>query len=197
MSLLNRITGTLTFNRFVIEEIKVSSPLSKESLLLLIIAWFCGALANLLSGGVVTLIPLPVAITNPLVEFFVSLAFQAFFTLTWFFLAAIIGNIVGQEASFIEITRCMGYAYIISALRLIPALMIFSGIVPEAATILNLLILVWALVNTIYVLIVALDCSEIFLAIIVAIIAVLIAAIVVFVVGLFVVPALGTGGLGL
>ncbi|MFX1251074.1 MAG: hypothetical protein ACFFCZ_05670 [Promethearchaeota archaeon] len=197
MSLLSRITGTLTFKRFVIEDIKVSTPLSKESFLLLIIAWFCGALANFLSGGVVTLIPLPTTITNPLVEFFVLLAFQALFTLTWFFLAAIIGNIFSQEASFIEITRCMGYAYIISALRLIPAIIIFSGVALEAATILNLLILIWALVNTIYVLTVALDCSEIFLAIIIAILAVLIAAIIVFLVGFFVVPVLGTGGLGL
>lgn len=174
MSIFGRIIGTLTFKRDVVEDIERSPGLTLEASILIIIAWICGVFSAYISeqppGLDITLI-------------FIFVISQAIFTLAWFLVAAILGNACGGETSFLEIVRCMGYAYIISVLQIIPGLMIYTNTFSTLAGIITLLIYIWALINTIFVLSVALD-KGIISAAIIGLIAVIIALIALWAVGI-------------
>ncbi|MFX0062633.1 MAG: YIP1 family protein [Candidatus Hermodarchaeota archaeon] len=169
MSIFGRIIGTLTFKRDVVEDIEQSAGLTLEAFILIIIAWICGVFSFYLSTE-----PPGNPLNTTLI--FSLVISQAIFTLSWFLVAAILGNAFGGETSFLEIVRCMGYAYIISVLQIIPGLMVYTNTFPTMAWIINLLIIIWALINTIFVLSVALD-KGIISAAIIGLIAVIVAVI--------------------
>lgn len=204
MALMSRLIGTVMFDRIIIEDIKVSSTLQKEAIVLMLIAWFGGIIVNYLSSGGNWFLPLgflapyvssligssflTISLTNPLLEFGFSFIFQAVFTLTWFFVATIVGNVfMGDQASFWQIFRCMAYSYTISLLKLIPSVLIFLTLAVEAASLLNLLIILWAVANTVYVLGVCLD-ANIFMAVVICLIGILTAGIVILLGGMIILP---------